>query len=68
MAYYTVAHLLQGGVLNGQGPSPLGIRYDFNYRAGNLGDSEERERVCSITLGTVTGTDYQGWQHVDFMV
>uniref|UniRef100_A0A8C1Z4N0 Leucine--tRNA ligase, cytoplasmic n=1 Tax=Cyprinus carpio TaxID=7962 RepID=A0A8C1Z4N0_CYPCA len=26
MAYYTVAHLLQGGVLNGQGPSPLGIR------------------------------------------
>ena len=27
MAYYTVAHLLQGGVLNGQGPSPLGIKY-----------------------------------------
>ncbi|XP_077104697.1 leucine--tRNA ligase, cytoplasmic-like isoform X2 [Siphateles boraxobius] len=27
MAYYTMAHLLQGGVLNGQGPSPLGIRY-----------------------------------------
>lgn len=27
MAYYTVAHLLQGGVLNGQAPSPLGIRY-----------------------------------------
>lgn len=27
MAYYTVAHLLQGGALNGQGPSPLGIRY-----------------------------------------
>lgn len=27
MAYYTVAHLLQGGVLNGQGTSPLGIRY-----------------------------------------
>ncbi|KAG9265968.1 leucine-tRNA ligase, cytoplasmic [Astyanax mexicanus] len=26
MAYYTVAHLLQGGVLNGQGSSPLGIR------------------------------------------
>ncbi|XP_069574339.1 leucine--tRNA ligase, cytoplasmic-like [Brachyistius frenatus] len=26
MAYYTVAHLLQGGVLNGQGPSPLGIK------------------------------------------
>uniref|UniRef100_A0A8C1SDB0 leucine--tRNA ligase n=1 Tax=Cyprinus carpio TaxID=7962 RepID=A0A8C1SDB0_CYPCA len=26
MAYYTVAHFLQGGVLNGQGPSPLGIR------------------------------------------
>uniref|UniRef100_A0A8C9U5F6 Leucine--tRNA ligase, cytoplasmic n=1 Tax=Scleropages formosus TaxID=113540 RepID=A0A8C9U5F6_SCLFO len=26
MAYYSVAHLLQGGVLNGQGPSPLGIR------------------------------------------
>lgn len=26
MAYYTVAHLLQGGVLNGQAPSPLGIR------------------------------------------
>ncbi|KAM4620885.1 leucine--tRNA ligase, cytoplasmic [Polymixia lowei] len=26
MAYYTVAHLLQGGVLNGQGRSPLGIR------------------------------------------
>ncbi|TTC00259.1 Leucine--tRNA ligase, cytoplasmic [Bagarius yarrelli] len=26
MAYYTVAHLLQGGALNGQGPSPLGIR------------------------------------------
>ncbi|XP_073791581.1 leucine--tRNA ligase, cytoplasmic [Danio rerio] len=26
MAYYTVAHLLQGGVLSGQGPSPLGIR------------------------------------------
>lgn len=27
MAYYTVAHLLQGGVLSGQGPSPLGIKY-----------------------------------------
>lgn len=28
MAYYTVAHLLQGGVLNGRGgASPLGIRY-----------------------------------------
>lgn len=27
MAYYTVAHFLQGGVLNGQGPSPLGIKY-----------------------------------------
>nr|XP_057943374.1 leucine--tRNA ligase, cytoplasmic isoform X2 [Doryrhamphus excisus] len=26
MAYYTVAHLLQGGVLNGQGSSPLGIK------------------------------------------
>ncbi|XP_051534257.1 leucine--tRNA ligase, cytoplasmic-like [Myxocyprinus asiaticus] len=26
MAFYTVAHLLQGGTLNGQGPSPLGIR------------------------------------------
>ncbi|KAJ8266803.1 hypothetical protein GJAV_G00134870 [Gymnothorax javanicus] len=26
MAYYTVAHFLQGGVVNGQGPSPLGIR------------------------------------------
>lgn len=27
MAFYTVAHLLQGGVLNGQGTSPLGIKY-----------------------------------------
>ncbi|XP_053187025.1 leucine--tRNA ligase, cytoplasmic-like [Scomber japonicus] len=26
MAYYTVAHLLQGGVLNGQGASPLAIK------------------------------------------
>uniref|UniRef100_A0A667Y9G6 Leucine--tRNA ligase, cytoplasmic n=1 Tax=Myripristis murdjan TaxID=586833 RepID=A0A667Y9G6_9TELE len=26
MAYYTIAHLLQGGVLSGQGPSPLGIK------------------------------------------
>lgn len=26
MAYYTVAHLLQGGDLRGQGDSPLGIR------------------------------------------
>ncbi|KAM4546117.1 leucine--tRNA ligase, cytoplasmic [Odontesthes bonariensis] len=26
MAYYTVAHLLQGGVLTGQGASPLGIK------------------------------------------
>uniref|UniRef100_A0A1A7YTQ2 Leucine--tRNA ligase, cytoplasmic n=1 Tax=Iconisemion striatum TaxID=60296 RepID=A0A1A7YTQ2_9TELE len=26
MAYYTVAHLLQGSVLNGQGASPLGIK------------------------------------------
>uniref|UniRef100_A0A3P8W7G8 Leucine--tRNA ligase, cytoplasmic n=1 Tax=Cynoglossus semilaevis TaxID=244447 RepID=A0A3P8W7G8_CYNSE len=26
MAYYTIAHLLQGGVLNGQEPSPLGIK------------------------------------------
>lgn len=30
MAYYTVAHLLQGGVLNGQGASPLGIKYGHN--------------------------------------
>lgn len=28
MAYYTVAHLLQGGVLNGRGDSPLGIKYE----------------------------------------
>ncbi|TRY58119.1 hypothetical protein DNTS_025532 [Danionella cerebrum] len=28
MAFYTVAHLLQGGILNGQGPSPLGISAD----------------------------------------
>lgn len=27
MAYYTVAHLLQGGQLNGQGQSPLNIRW-----------------------------------------
>lgn len=27
MAYYTVAHLLQGGDLRGQGDSPLGIRW-----------------------------------------
>nr|XP_015204953.1 PREDICTED: leucine--tRNA ligase, cytoplasmic [Lepisosteus oculatus] len=26
MAYYTVAHFLQGDVLNGQGPSPLAIK------------------------------------------
>lgn len=26
MAYYTVAHFLQGGALNGQGASPLGIK------------------------------------------
>ncbi|KAK6317472.1 hypothetical protein J4Q44_G00128720 [Coregonus suidteri] len=26
MTYYTVAHFLQGGVLNGQGPSPVGIK------------------------------------------
>lgn len=32
MAYYTVAHLLQGGVLNGQGPSPLGIRSGCFFR------------------------------------
>ncbi|XP_039630394.1 leucine--tRNA ligase, cytoplasmic-like [Polypterus senegalus] len=28
MAFYTVAHLLQGGTLNGQGSSPLGIKPD----------------------------------------
>ncbi|XP_071500839.1 LOW QUALITY PROTEIN: leucine--tRNA ligase, cytoplasmic-like [Diadema antillarum] len=28
MAFYTVCHLLQGGVFNGQGPSPLHIRAD----------------------------------------
>lgn len=33
MAYYTVAHLLQGGVLNGQGVSPLGIKYVHNAHA-----------------------------------
>lgn len=33
MAYYTVAHLLQGGVLNGQGTSPLGIRYGHGPRS-----------------------------------
>lgn len=33
MAYYTVAHLLQGGVLNGQGTSPLGIKYAHNVHA-----------------------------------
>lgn len=27
MAYYTVAHLLQGGVVNGSQPGPLNIRY-----------------------------------------
>ena len=31
MAYYTVAHLLQGGVLNGQGASPLGIKYGHTH-------------------------------------
>ncbi len=33
MAYYTVAHLLQGGVLNGQGASPLGIKYGHSAHA-----------------------------------
>lgn len=33
MAYYTVAHLLQGGVLNGQGASPLGIKYGRSAHA-----------------------------------
>jgi len=28
MAYYTVAHLLQGGVVDGSRPGPLGVRYD----------------------------------------
>lgn len=27
MAYYTIAYLLQGGVLNGRGQSPLNITY-----------------------------------------
>lgn len=30
MAYYTVAHLLQGGVLSGPGASPLGIKYEHS--------------------------------------
>jgi len=30
-AYYTVAHLLQGGVFDGSAGSPLGIKYDFYY-------------------------------------
>ena len=30
MAYYTVAHLLQGGVFDGSAGSPLGIRYESN--------------------------------------
>lgn len=37
MAYYTVAHLLQGGVLNGQGTSPLGIKYGHGYTLAQHG-------------------------------
>ena len=29
MAYYTVAHLLQGGVVDGSKPGPANIRYGF---------------------------------------
>ena len=43
MAYYTIAHLLQGGVLNGSQPGPLGIKaeqltdaaFDYIFKHGN---------------------------------
>ena len=35
MAYYTVAHLLQGGVFDGKSPSPVGIKYVLNLAVSN---------------------------------
>lgn len=32
MAFYTVAHLLQGGVFDGHRPGPLGIKYEKIYK------------------------------------
>jgi leucyl-tRNA synthetase len=35
MAYYTVAHLLQGGVFDGKSKSPVGIKYVLNLAVSN---------------------------------
>jgi len=35
MAYYTVAHLLQGGVFDGKSKSPVGIKYVLNLTVSN---------------------------------
>ena len=50
MAYYTVAHLLQGGVLNGQGASPLGIKYGAHTHLSGTPSSKYRAIGCEITI------------------
>lgn len=55
MAYYTVAHLLQGGVLNGQGPSPLGIRYYLLFQKKLESLKKCKKDLCMQQIYVIQG-------------
>eukprot|EP01138_Halocafeteria_seosinensis_P009641 gb/GECG01009852.1/.p1 GENE.gb/GECG01009852.1/~~gb/GECG01009852.1/.p1 ORF type:complete len:1126 (+),score=150.26 gb/GECG01009852.1/:1-3378(+) len=72
MAYYTVAHLLQGGVLDGQGNSPAGIKpeqlsdevWDFIFRDGD----EPKDTTIPKDMLLKLRREFRYWYPVDLRV
>jgi len=74
MAYYTIAHLLQGGVLNGSETGPLGVKAeDLNVAAFDyvfLGADFDQEKYPNITEEQLKKMRYEFeyWYPMDMRV
>jgi leucyl-tRNA synthetase len=74
MAYYTVAHLLQGGVLNGSKPGPLGIKVedmtDAVWDAIFLGEMESIPTDLPVSAGNIRKMkrEFDYWYPLDLRV
>lgn len=72
MAYYTIAHMLQGGVLDGTGPSPEGIKpedltddvFDFVFLDGAM---PKKSNIKTPVLEKMKG-EFRFWYPLDLRV
>lgn len=72
MSYYTVAHLLQGGVLDGSQPGPLGIKaedmtndvWNYIYKKGQYPEG------CNISEENLRKlrNEFEYWYPMDLRV